>query len=64
MKPMLLINDCEKYSGKYVAKRSFQDLVVVSSGADPQEVVKEAKEKGVKDPVVFYVPEKDLVHIY
>lgn len=64
MENMFLINDYEKYSGKYVAKRSFKDLAVVSSGADPQEGMKEAKEKGIADPVVFYVPEKDLVHIY
>ncbi len=59
-----LIEHPEKYSGKYVAKKSFQDLAVISAGSDPQEVMKEAQQKGVKDPVVFYIPEKDLLHIY
>jgi hypothetical protein len=60
----ILVKDAEKYGGKYVATRSFKDKKVISSGSDPATVFEEAKKKGARDPVVFYVPEKDTVHIY
>ena len=53
-----LIKDGEKYGGNYVATRSFKDRSVVSYGTDPLKVFDEAKKKGVKDPVVIYVPKK------
>jgi len=59
-----MVRDGEKYSGKYVATRSFKDKKVLSSGNDPMKVFNMAKKKGAKDPVIFYVPEKDMVHIY
>ncbi len=60
----VLLNNIEKYSGKYVATRSFQEKEAVCSGDDPVRVYNDARAAGVEDPVVFYVPEKDLVHIY
>jgi len=48
MEPICLLNDTEKYSGEYVAIRSFT----------------EARDLGVDEPVVFYVPEKDVIQIY
>ncbi len=60
----VLINNGKKYGGKYVAKKSFVDKKVISYGNDPVEVSKEAKKKGVNKPVIFYVPEKDLIQIY
>lgn len=60
----VLINQAELYDGKYVAIRSFTDKEVICSGEDPVQVFKCAKEVGVIEPVVFYVPEKKLVHIY
>ena len=59
-----LIKDGEKYGGNYVATRSFKDTKVVCFGTNPKKVFDEAKEKGVKDPVVFFVPKKGMVHIY
>ena len=59
-----LIKDGEKYGGNYVATRSFKDRSVVSYGTDPIKVFDEAIKKGVKDPVVIYVPKKGMVHIY
>jgi hypothetical protein len=49
---------------KAATNLSLKDKKVLSSGADPAKVFSEAKSKGAKDPVVFYVPEKDMVHIY
>jgi hypothetical protein len=64
MSANVLVKNSERYSGKYVATRSFKDKTAVCSGSDPAKVLTEAKGKGVKDPVVFFVPEKDMVHIY
>ena len=60
----ILLKDSEKYGSKYVATKSFKDRKVVSYGSEPSKVFNEAKEKGVKDPVVFYVPKKGMVQIY
>lgn len=54
----------DKYNGRYVAMKSFNDNTIVGSGEDPESALKEAAEKGFKDPVLIYIPEKDLVHIY
>jgi len=64
MKNQLLIKDTEKYSGKYVAKKSYRHKNVISAGSDPVKVCKKAKEKGADEPVIFYVPEKESTHIY
>ena len=60
----VLIKDGEKYGGKYVATRSLKDKRVVSSGEDMAKVYADAKKKGVKAPVVFFVPQKGMVSIY
>ena len=59
-----LVNNCEKYSGQYVAVKSFSDREVISSGSQPVDVLNAAKEKGFKEPVLIYIPEKGLVHVY
>lgn len=59
-----LVTNRKKYEGKYVATRSFKDKKAICSGSDPATVNSCAKEKGVKDPVVFYVSKKNKVHIY
>ncbi|MDT8316934.1 MAG: DUF5678 domain-containing protein [bacterium] len=60
----ILVNDGEKYSGQYVATRSFTDKDVVASGTDPLKLIAEVKGLGVGDPVVFFVPKEDVVQIY
>ncbi len=60
----ILVNEVELYDGKYVATKSFLEKDVVCYGDDPVKVYNEAREAGVDDPVVFYIPEKNLVHIY
>ena len=64
MKNLVLLKDGEQYSGQYVAIKSFACRKVVSSGTDVITVKKEAQDKGCLDPVVFYVPEKEMVHVY
>ena len=63
MKNQILISG-KKYRGKYVALNSFNSQTVVASGIDPGEVVKRAEGKGVESPVIVFVPEKKVAHIY
>ncbi|MDO8785081.1 MAG: DUF5678 domain-containing protein [Syntrophales bacterium] len=64
MQTNLLLNNGELYGGKYVALKSFKEKDAISSGDNPLDVYNEAKNKGADDPVVFYVPEKNTIHIY
>lgn len=59
----VLLKD-SKYEGRYVAIRDFDDAVVVADGKNPEEAYQKASKKGVRDPVVFYVPVKGMVNIY
>lgn len=54
----------EGYEGKYVALRSFLDRVVVASGDNPQIVMEQARQKGCTEPVMFFVPERDISLVY
>lgn len=60
----ILLKNGEKYSGQYVATKSFKNRMVVSHGSDLTKVFNEAKDKRIKEPVVFYVPKKGMVQIY
>jgi hypothetical protein len=60
----ILVKRGRKYCGKYIATKSFEDTNIISSGIDPVKVVKEAKKKGANDPVLIYIPEKGMTHIY
>jgi len=59
----VLLKDA-KYEGRYVAIRDFDNAVVIADGKSPDEVYAKATKKGVRNPVVFYVPIKGMVHIY
>ncbi len=63
MRPRVLVNDV-KYCGRYVALRSFDDNTVVGSGKTPGRALKQARDAGVKHPVLLFVPPKDMVLIY
>jgi len=60
---MTLVSD-NQYEGKYVALRSFQDNTVVASGAEPSDVLNEAEGKGFLDPVVVFIPQSNMTHVY
>ncbi len=59
----LLINT-DEFNGRYVAMKSFDDNSIVGMGDTPEEALKDAERNGFKDPVLLYIPEKDVVHIY
>ena len=54
----------KKYSGCYVTIEDFDKGVVISSGKDPQNVYGEAVKKGYFEPVIAFIPSKDIVQIY
>jgi hypothetical protein len=58
-----VIKNGQKYRGKFVATRSFNDKKVIASGTDPQKVIACAERK-CDSPVVFFVPKKNAIHIY
>ena len=59
----VLINS-DKYSGKYVAIKSVEDHTIVGAGNTPDKALKQAKNKGIPNPFLLYVPDKDIVQIY
>lgn len=59
----VLINT-DKYNGLYVAMKSFDDHHVIGSGTDPSRALSDAEKKGFKDPVIIYIPEAGIIHIY
>ena len=62
MEKILVTTD--EFNGRYVAMKSFEDNAIIGVGDDPEKALKEAEAKGFKNPVLLYIPEKDLVHIY
>ena len=59
----VLVNT-DKFNGRYVAMRSFEDNTIVGVGDDPDSALKEAEAKGSRNPVLLYIPEQDIVNIY
>jgi len=54
----------DEFNGRYVAMKSVDENTIVGVGEDPGKALKDAESKGFKDPVLLYITEKDLVHIY
>ena len=54
----------DEFNGRYVAMKSFEDNTIVGVGNDPAQALKDAEVKGFWNPVLLYIPEKDIVHIY
>lgn len=53
-----------RFNGRYVTMKSFNDNTVISDGDTPQEAYGKALEKGYKNPVITFIPTKDMVQIY
>lgn len=64
MESNILLKNSEQYIGKYVALDSYEDTAIVCFGSDPAIVFNRAINKGVKNPIIFFVPEREKVHIY
>ena len=61
---VLLVKDSGKYAGKFVATKSFMDKEVITFGYDFDDVYEAAEKKGFEHPVVVFIPENDMIHIY
>lgn len=54
----------DKYNGKYIAMKSFQDKTIVAYGKIPAIVLKKAGLKGYKDAVLMFIHKKETICIY
>lgn len=52
------------YNGRYIAMKDFDDPAVIADGINPQEAYEKAIKKGLKNPVITFVPIKNMVQIY
>ena len=59
----VLIKD-RKYSGQYVVIKDLNDSTIITHGDDPKTVYEEAVKKGFLEPIILFVPNKDMVQIY
>jgi hypothetical protein len=57
-------NDRKKFSGKFIVTKSFTSHEVVAWGDTPSEAYEKALEKGIKEPVIDYIQNEDVVCIY
>lgn len=62
MKP--IVKNAAKYAGKYVTTKSFASRDVVTFGSSIIDVYERAKAKGIAEPVVIYIPDPNIPHIY
>lgn len=53
-----------KYNGRYVAIKDFNDATVISDGKYPKEVYDNAIKQGCSNPAILFIPAKDTVQIY
>ena len=53
-----------KYNGRYVAIKDFNDATVISDGKYPKEVYDNAIKQGCPNPVILFIPAKDMVQMY
>lgn len=63
MKVKTLIKNERAFRGQFVATSTFNDRNVIAHGKDPQKVMRQAEQKS-ESPVVFFVPDKNVTHIY
>lgn len=54
----------DKYVGKYVALKNFNDFKVCGSGDTPDKAYEQGVKNGCDDPVIIFVPLKELTYLY
>ena len=64
MENTIIKNYSSAYENNWVALDAFVNGNVVAYGKDLQVVHKKAIDKGVKNPIVFYLPHKDGISIF
>jgi hypothetical protein len=58
-----VINE-KKYYGQHVALESFSSRKVITHGKSLVDVYNRAKKKGIKDPVLVYIMDPKIIHIF
>lgn len=53
---------CKKYKGLWVGLKK-DEITVVASGKTVREVMKNAKQKGYPQPILFHVPTKIVPYV-
>jgi hypothetical protein len=53
-----------KYNGRYIAIKDFGDSTVIADSKDPKEAYDKAIKQGYSNPVIVFIPAKDMVQIY
>jgi len=53
----------EKYRRQHVALSDFRSRTIIAHGRDPKKVFAAALKRGIRKPVIVYVPAKDTVQI-
>ncbi|MBF0381547.1 MAG: hypothetical protein HQL69_11045 [Magnetococcales bacterium] len=59
----LLVINADYYQGMHVTTKDFDSREVISAAKDPEEAYNAALEKGVKDPVLTYIPKAGEEHL-
>lgn len=59
----ILVRD-NKHEGKFIAFRSVSDRTIVAEGSNPDTVILKAKKAGYENPMIMYVPDKNLTCCY
>ncbi|PLX20371.1 hypothetical protein C0584_05965 [Candidatus Parcubacteria bacterium] len=54
-KPLVILKT-DRFDGEHVAMLSFRNSLVVAHGGNPEKVLKKAVKRGVKRPVIVYIP--------
>lgn len=54
----------KRYQGQYVAFDPQKGKEVVAFGGDVGDVINQAREKGVGEPAIVFVPKDDTAYIY
>jgi len=54
----------EKYGGQYIAKRSWRSKSIIAHSQNMDHVIKRAEEQGIMEPIIMFVPKRDMACIY
>jgi len=61
---LLSEEDAKKYAGQYVCVENYGSVKVISANKDPLVAHRTAMGKGLKNPVIFYMPHLGEIFIF
>ena len=54
----------KEYAGEYVAYRSWLSKEIVAHSKDPAKAYENARHKGVREPVLMFIRDPNMVYVY